>query len=96
MAQELTALQNRELYYWAREERGSSAEVDYLLRKHGDVYPIEVKSGEGGTMRSMHLLLKAYPGIKQGLVLYSGIYGAQPEQKLRFLPLYFAGSLCHS
>ena len=96
VAQELTALQNRELYYWAREERGSSAEVDYLLRKHGDVYPIEVKSGEGGTMRSMHLLLKAYPGIKQGLVLYSGIYGAQPEQKLRFLPLYFAGSLCHS
>jgi uncharacterized protein len=96
VAQELTALQNRDLYYWAREERGSSAEVDYLLRKQAEVYPIEVKSGEGGTMRSMHLLLKAYPHIRQGLVLYGGAYGERADQRLRFLPLYFAGSLCHS
>ena len=96
MAQELTALQNRELYYWAREERGSSAEVDYLLHKQGEIYPVEVKSGEGGTMRSMHLLLQAYSHIKQGLVLYGGAYGEQPAQKLRFLPLYFSGSLCNS
>lgn len=96
VAQELTALQNREIYYWAREERGSSAEVDYLLHKQAEVYPIEVKSGEGGTMRSMHLLLKTYPHIKKGLVLYGGAYGERPEQKLQFLPLYFAGSLCHS
>jgi len=96
VAQELTALQNRELYYWARDERGSSAEVDYLLHKQGEIYPVEVKSGAGGTMRSMHLLLQAYPHIKQGLVLYGGACGERPEQKLRFLPLYFAGSLCNS
>jgi predicted AAA+ superfamily ATPase len=94
VAQELTVLQNRELYYWAREERGSTAEVDYLLHKQGDVYPIEVKSGEGGTMRSMHLFLKAYPKVKQGIVLYGGTYGERLEEKLRFVPLYFAGSLC--
>jgi uncharacterized protein len=96
VAQELIALQNRDLYYWAREERGSSAEVDYLLRKQAEVYPIEVKSGEGGTMRSLHLLLKTYPHIRQGLVLYGGAYGERADQRLRFLPLYFAGSLCHS
>jgi uncharacterized protein len=96
VAQELTVLHNRELYYWAREERGSTAEVDYLMHKQGKVYPIEVKSGEGGTLRSMHLFLKAYLNIEQGLVLSGGSYGERPEQKLRFVPLYFAGSLCRS
>ncbi len=93
VAQELTVLQNRELYYWAREQRGSAAEIDYLLHKHGEIYPIEVKSGEGGTMRSMHLFLKEYPHIGQAIALYGGTYGERPQQKLRFVPLYFAGSL---
>ena len=44
-------------------------------------------------MRSLHLMLETYPECKEGLVLYSGPYGERPEQKLRFVPLYLAGSL---
>jgi predicted AAA+ superfamily ATPase len=92
-AQELLAVENRELYYWSREEHNSSAEVDYVLQKEGRTYPIEVKSGKGGTLKSLHLMLKTYASCPEGFVLYSGPYGERPEQKLRFIPLYLAGSL---
>jgi predicted AAA+ superfamily ATPase len=94
VSQELLISQNRELYYWAREEHASAAEVDYLIQREGRVYPVEVKSGRGGTLRSLHMLLAAYPECPEGIVLYSGPYGWRPESRFRFLPLYFAGSLC--
>ena len=93
VAQELLVAQNSELYYWARAARGSTAEVDYLLNKDGRIYAVEVKSGKGGSLRSLHLLLDNYPDCSEGLVLYSGTWAELPEQKLRFIPLYYAGSL---
>jgi len=55
------------------------------------VYPLEVKSGAGGSLKSIHLMLEMYPNCPQGLVLYSGAYLELPEQKLTFFPLYYAG-----
>lgn len=55
------------LTYWHREKRNSSAEVDYLIEKEGQVIPIEVKSNVKGGMKSMHLFLmekKGQYGIK--------------------------------
>lgn len=93
VAQELIANHAAELFYWAREARGSSAEVDYLAVREGRVVPIEVKSGAGGSLRSLKLMLDAYPDCPEGIVLYSGTYSHRPEQRLTFLPLYYAGSL---
>lgn len=89
IAQELLVKYNSELYYWAREERGSSAEVDFTIVEQGNIYPIEVKSGKGGSLRSLHLMLSKYPNCKNGLVYYSGQYKELPEQKITFLPLYY-------
>lgn len=94
VAQELLVSQNRELYYWAREDGGRPLEVDYLIQREGRVCPIEVKSGAGGTLRSLNTLLTVYPECPEGIVLYGGPYGWRPESRLRFVPLYFAGSLC--
>jgi predicted AAA+ superfamily ATPase len=47
-----------QLFYWAREKRGSSAEVDYVVSLGRDVLPIEVKSGKTGTLKSLHLFLR--------------------------------------
>jgi predicted AAA+ superfamily ATPase len=93
VAQELAAAHNSEVYYWSREKRGSSAEVDFLVVREGKIYPVEVKSGTQGRLRSLHLLLEKYPNCPEGLVLYSGAYTKRPEQKLLFIPLYCAGSL---
>jgi hypothetical protein len=54
---------------------------------------VEVKSGAGGQLRSLHMALAAYPSCGDGWVLYSGPYGRRPEQRLEFIPLYFAGTL---
>jgi len=93
VAQEMRAWQDTDLFYWAREARSSRAEVDYLVVRGGKVYPVEVKSGPAGRLKSLHLLLQTYPNCPRGLVLFSGPYGDLPEQKLTFLPLYCAGFL---
>jgi len=41
----------------------------------------------------MHLILKQYPGIQQGYVLSTAPYGEIPQQKLTFLPVYYAYGL---
>ena len=53
------------LFFWDREN--SSAEVDYLLPHRGKIYPIEVKAGKAGKLKSLHLFIqekKAPFGIK--------------------------------
>ena len=92
-AQELIAYHGSELFYWARNARGSSAEVDYLAVRGGRIVPVEVKSGAGGSLRSLHLMLDAYPRCADGVVLYSGPYSRLPEQRLTFMPLYYAGAV---
>jgi hypothetical protein len=54
---------------------------------------VEVKSGPAGRLKSLHLLLAEHPGSAPGIVLSEGPYSELPEQRLVFVPLYFAGSL---
>lgn len=43
--------------FWVREAKNSNAEVDYLLSYQGLLLPIEVKSGAGSTLKSLHLYM---------------------------------------
>jgi predicted AAA+ superfamily ATPase len=45
------------LYYWAREARGSEAEVDYVIQHGSRIVPVEVKAGSTGTLKSLHILM---------------------------------------
>jgi len=90
VAQQLLSKGNTELYYWARQSHGSSAEVDYLAVCKGEIYPVEVKSSASGSLKSIHLMLDKYPNCPKGIVLYCGTYKELPEQKLVFMPLYSA------
>ena len=93
VAQEILTNYGPDLFYWARNARGSSAEVDYLFTFEGNIYPIEVKSGTGGSLKSMHMLLEKYAICPGGFVLYHGRHKKLPDQKLEFLPLYSIASL---
>lgn len=93
VAQEMLAWQETGLFYWARDAKSSSAEVDYLTVRDGNIYPVEVKSGVGGRLKSLHLMLQTYPNCPKGLVLYSGPFQELAEQKLTFLPLYCAATI---
>jgi predicted AAA+ superfamily ATPase len=93
VAQELLAWHSSELYYWSRNAKSSNAEVDYLTVLKGEIYPIEVKSGPSGKLRSLHLMLQNYPNCPRGLVLYSGPHKDLPDQKLTFMPLYATAAI---
>ncbi len=45
-----------QLFFWARDP--GSAEVDYLIAHKGIIYPIEVKAGKSGRLKSLHLFIK--------------------------------------
>jgi len=79
-----------QLFYWHREKRGSSAEVDYLIEQDGHVVPIEVKSGSTGKMQSINLFIdekKSSKGIRISLENFSQ-YG-----KIYVVPLYAISNL---
>jgi predicted AAA+ superfamily ATPase len=88
VAQELLAWHTKNLYYWSRSAKSSNAEVDYLIVRAGRIYPIEVKSGPAGRLKSLHMCLAAYPNCPEGWVLQDSPYKELPEQKLVFWPLY--------
>ncbi len=59
-----------ELHYWSREAKGSAAEVDYLWQKGEHIFPVEVKAGKTGALKSLRLFLaekKALLGIRFSL-----------------------------
>jgi hypothetical protein len=93
VGQELSAGGQEALYYWAREAKSSTAEVDFLAVTGGRILPIEVKSGPSGRLRSLHLLLRTFPNCPKGFVLSTGPYDELPDERLVFVPLYYAGSL---
>ncbi len=45
-------------YFWIREKAGSSAEIDLLLVSKSKLYPLEIKSGAVGRLRSLHLFME--------------------------------------
>jgi hypothetical protein len=68
-----------------------STKVDFLAVHSGKIFPIEVKSGAAGSLRSLHLCLQTHPNCPQGIVYSARPYGELPEQRLLFLPIYLAG-----
>ena len=91
IAQELISTQDT-LYYWSRQKKNSSAEVDFLAVKEGEIIPVEVKSGSSGRLKSLHLFLQSFPNCKEGYVFSCRPYSQLSEQKLKFIPLYFCQS----
>jgi hypothetical protein len=51
------AFEDPQLFYWAREARNASAEVDFVISRHQDILPVEVKAGKTGTLRSLFQFL---------------------------------------
>lgn len=52
---------NREpaqLFFWIREERGSSAEVDFVTHLDSSIVPIEIKAGASGRLKSLKIFLE--------------------------------------
>ena len=94
VAQEIAAsFGGGEPHWWKRDAKNAQAEIDFLVALDGKAQPIEVKSGAAGRLKSLHQFLKESPGSPDAVVFSSTPFGTLPAQRLRFLPLYYAGSL---
>ncbi|MFU8847510.1 MAG: ATP-binding protein [Opitutales bacterium] len=49
--------QTPELHYWLREGKANNAEVDYVIARNGHIYPVEVKAGKSGSLKSLQQYL---------------------------------------
>jgi len=94
------------LFYWMREEKNSNAETDYIFQHKNVLYPIEVKAGKTGTLKSLHIYLyekKLRTGIRFNLDIPSvGDFSISMKNakiddvlnaRLISLPLYFCSEL---
>lgn len=91
VGQELLAAggtENYQLFYWSREQKSSTAEVDYLYVRDGRIFPIEVKSGTAGKLKSLHIFLNEHPDVKTGYVMSPVVFDKQRVEKITFIPVY--------
>jgi uncharacterized protein len=79
-----------QLYYWHREAKSSSAEVDYIIQHGERVVPIEVKSGKKGRMRSIRIFMEER-GLTIGARVSEENFGKY--ESIIVLPIYAAGNL---
>lgn len=45
------------LFWWRRDQPGSSAELDYVQAHGPRIVPVEVKAGAGGSLKSLHIFV---------------------------------------
>ena len=96
IGQEIALSQHDRIFYWSRQAKSSTAEVDYVIVVNNKIIPIEVKSGSTGRLRSMHMFLDNFKNCPEGFVFSSRPYEILSEQKLTFIPLYYCFSATKS
>lgn len=45
------------LFYWLKDKKVDKAEVDFIVSKRGEIYPLEVKSGATGHLKSLSFFM---------------------------------------
>ena len=91
------------LHYWQRDGRRGNAEIDFLVQIDSGIYPLEVKAGKSGSLKSLHqfmgekgrdlaLRMDANPPSLQDVKVL-GPDRAEISYKLLSLPLYFVEHL---
>ena len=86
-----------QLYYWQNMNKGTCAEVDYVIARSGSIVPIEVKSGVKGSMSSMYSLMRnpqkhIEMGIRCSLENF-GTFESPDGKKIDIIPLYAISNL---
>lgn len=85
------AYKKEQLYFWQRSEKNSEAEVDFIIQRDGVIIPIEVKSGAGSTLKSMHSFLRTHQDSPYGLRFSTQNYSVY--ENIYSYPLYAVGNV---
>lgn len=94
VGQELLAYSDRKdvgkLFFWVREQKSSSAEIDFVISVGDEIIPIEVKSGSTGRLRSLKIFMEE-KGSALGVRISSAPLAL--ENDILSIPLYLIGEL---
>ena len=90
-----------QLFYWSREAKNASAELDYVISRHQEILPVEVKAGKTGTLRSLYQFLQEKGRqravrfhLRPAVLEEVSLPGAERTKvQLLSLPLYLSGQL---
>ncbi len=88
-----------EVLFWVREKEGTTSELDFLFLTDGAAFPVEVKSGKSGKLRSLNQYIDR--SVTQlAFRLYAGKFQIDSLKTLKGtpftlvnLPYYLAGNL---
>ena len=89
-----------ERFFWARDKKNSSAEVDFVWPIDSQLLPIEVQTGHNSSLRSLHSFMDE-SDISVAVRVWSGPFSVDDAQttikkrkfKLVNLPFYLIGSM---
>jgi predicted AAA+ superfamily ATPase len=88
IAQEIISLNtivHKKPFFWIREKRQSSAEVDLVVTYNSTIVPIEIKSGATGTLKSLHQFMNRVDHIF-AIRMYSGPLKVEKTQTIQGKP----------
>jgi len=99
--------EDAKLYYWVREAKNTNAEIDFLHQVNNTIYPVEVKAGKTGTLKSLQVYLAEkkentgirfntdLPSVGKNLETVVNLHGRKQSLKYNLIsmPLYFAALL---
>lgn len=106
VAQELRIVLDRhyreQQFFWIRDKKGATAEVDFVWQDGTDIIPIEVKAGTNSHLRSLHTFVNNCDHEVAAVRIWSGPLSVQdietpsPAKKpfrLINLPFYYVGQI---
>jgi predicted AAA+ superfamily ATPase len=99
--------EDTKLYYWSREAKNANAEIDFISQLENKIYPVEIKAGKTGTLKSLQVYLAeknkttgirlniALPTFGKDLSAKVNLKGEQVSilYQLISLPLYLVSDL---
>lgn len=102
VAQELRVVLDQmlqdEQYFWMRDKKGATAEVDFVIQISGRIIPIEVKTGTNSHLRSLHSYVDTFKQHVTAVRIWSGEMSVQDVEtpagnpyRLINIPLYLTG-----
>ena len=89
-------------FFWVRDKKGTTAEIDFIWQTQSQIVPIEVKAGTNSHLRSLHSFVNAATRPVTAVRFWSGEYSVQdvttPVPKSRpyrliNIPFYYIGQL---
>jgi len=89
-AQQITPLLDQKLHYWRSETH--QAEVDFVITKDMDIYPLEVKAGVNPKSKS---LLSYYNRFHPNLLLRTTLLNLKHNGNIINIPLYAIENILH-